>query len=124
MSRQRSPLHFRPPIYTHHVISSHAVSSRPFRLRPRIIVCELNPDLAGVLALAVESLPNVALATSGYDDLSEADPCLADQIGSLVFAEDGQLQLVVIGRVMDGESELLVPGVLVSTIVQDFQLSG
>lgn len=54
-------------------------------------------------------MPTVALTAAGQDDVLEVDPCLADELGLLVVVEDGDFELVVIGRLMNGESDFLIP---------------
>lgn len=54
-------------------------------------------------------MPCVALATADYEYVAQIDPCLANQVRFLVIVEDGHLELVVVGTVVDCESELLVP---------------
>jgi len=75
----------------------------------RVVVRDLNADLARVLAAKGEAVPEIGLSAAGDDDVSEIYPGFADEFGLAVIVEDGQLELVVVGRVADGESELLVP---------------
>lgn len=79
-------------------------------LRSAIVEGDLDPDLASILALAGEALPDVVLSASGDDDVPQVDPGLPNQVGSLVVGEDGDLELVVVRRVVDGEAQFLVPG--------------
>jgi hypothetical protein len=78
-------------------------------LRARVVVRDLHADLAGVLALAGEAEPLVALAAARRDNGREVRPGLANQLRLLVVVEDRHLQAVVVGRVVDGEAQLLVP---------------
>lgn len=43
------------------------------------------------------------------NDALEIDPCLSDEIRFLVVCENGDLELIVIGRIMHCKSQLLVP---------------
>ena len=61
--------------------------SRSVRFRSRIVVCELQPDLASVFSLACQPLPYIVLAASRNDNSGQVDKRLADQIRLLVFAE-------------------------------------
>lgn len=54
-------------------------------------------------------MPGIALAAARDDDGLEVDPRLSDELCLLVVVEHGHLQLVVVGRVVHGEAELLVP---------------
>lgn len=54
-------------------------------------------------------MPVVALTTAWDENVSEIDPCLANQLALLVVVEYGYFELVVVGGVVDSESELLVP---------------
>lgn len=61
------------------------------RLRPRIVVCQLDADLARVFPFAVQSLPQIALASSRHNDVLQGDQGFSNQIRLLVLAEDGNL---------------------------------
>jgi hypothetical protein len=74
-----------------------------------VVVGDLHADLASVLALAVEAEPFVALASTRGDDGVEVRKGLADKLRLLVVVEDGDLEAVVVGRVVDGEAQFLVP---------------
>lgn len=78
-------------------------------LGPRVVVGDFYSDLAGVFSSAAERLPNISLTAAGDDDASEVDPRLADQVGLLIVGEDGNLELVVIGGIVDGKPKFLVP---------------
>jgi len=54
-------------------------------------------------------VPAVRLAAAGVDDAVEVDEGVADQLRLAVVVEDGDLDAVVVGRVVDGEAQLLVP---------------
>lgn len=75
----------------------------------RVVVRDLNPDFTGVLALAGEILPEIVLATTGDDDVAQVDPCLSNQFCLLVVVEDGDFELVIVGGVVDGEADFLIP---------------
>jgi hypothetical protein len=62
-------------------------------------------------------MPDVALAAAGLDDVADVDPCLADELGLLVVVEDGDFELVVVGRVADGEAQFFVPAVTLSAFI-------
>lgn len=75
-----------------------------------VIKGNFKTDFASVFALARKALPNVTLATTGDDDTFQINPCFSNEIGSFVVGKDRDFQLVVVGRIVDGESQLLVPG--------------
>lgn len=54
-------------------------------------------------------MPLVALATARDDNVAKVDPVLANQLRPLVVAKDRDLQLVVVGGVVDDEAQFLVP---------------
>jgi hypothetical protein len=74
-----------------------------------VVECQLDSNLASVFALAVERVPVVALSAAGCDDGVQVGPGLTDQFRLLVVVEYGDLEAVVVGRVVDGETEFLVP---------------
>lgn len=74
-----------------------------------VVECQLDANLASVFALAIERVPVVALSSAGRDNRVQIGPGLADQFRLLVVIEHGNLQAVVVGRVVDGEAEFLVP---------------
>jgi hypothetical protein len=76
-----------------------------------VIEGNLDADLAGILAPAPELVPLVALAASRHDNVAQVDPGLSNQFRPLVVVKDRDLELVVVGRVVDGESEFLIPAV-------------
>lgn len=82
---------------------------RLFLLRAAVVVCDLHADLAGVLALAIERVPVVALSAAWRDDRREICPRLSNQLRLLVVVEDGELQAVVVGRVVNSKAQFLVP---------------
>lgn len=53
----------------------------------RVVECDFNSDVASVFALACESLPLIALAAAGYDDVAQIDPCLTYQFSLFVVVE-------------------------------------
>lgn len=92
---------------------------RPLGLRPRVVVCQLEPYLTRILSLAVQALPDIALPTTRHNDICQANPRLTHKIRALVLAEDTDLEVVVVRAVVDGESELLVPfGSLSASLVR------
>lgn len=54
-------------------------------------------------------MPDVTLASTVYDNILEPDPRLADQLSLLVVVEYRNLEIVVVGRIVNGESQFLVP---------------
>lgn len=74
-----------------------------------IVESKLQADFTGILASAVEAVPSVALAATRSDDGLETHKCLSNQLGLLVVVEDGDFELMVVGGVVDGEAQLLVP---------------
>lgn len=83
---------------------------RALWLWPGVVVCELNSQLSGVFALAVQPLPEIALASARHQNLIQVDQCLANQICRLlVLAEDGNLERMVVKRVVDSEPKFLIP---------------
>lgn len=54
-------------------------------------------------------MPDVTLASTVYDYILEPDPRLADQLSLLVVVEYRNLEIVVVGRIVNGESQFLVP---------------
>ena len=95
---------------------------RLLRFRSGVVVGDLNANLSSILPSAGELGPLVALATARHDDVSQADPGLPYEIGLLIVIKDGDLQLVVIQRVMNGKSEFLVPVIRQDTVSPSAQL--
>ena len=54
-------------------------------------------------------MPSIALAAAGGNDGFEAHERLSDQLRLFVVVEDGDFELVVVGGVVDGEAQFLVP---------------
>lgn len=84
------------------------------RLLSRVVVCQLDPDLASVFPFAVQTLPQIVLPTTRHHDVVQSHPGFADEVGALVLAENGDLEGVVIGGVVDSEPQFLVPVILLS----------
>lgn len=82
---------------------------RLVRFGARIVVSDLESNFPRILAATCQSLPYVVLASSSNNDALEIDPSLSDEIRLLVISENGDLELVVVGRIMHCESQLLVP---------------
>lgn len=100
--RQRPPLHFPrtlPQLFRHRLL----------RLRPGIIIRQLNPHLARILPLAVQALPEVTLATPGNHDTLKIHPRLPNQIRPLVFGEDTQFHDPVIRALVHRKPQFLIP---------------
>lgn len=79
------------------------------RLWAGVVVGELDPDLASILALASQVMPQVILATARDNNVTQVDPGLSYQVGLLIIVEDRDLELIVIWRIMNGEANFLVP---------------
>jgi hypothetical protein len=88
---------------------SQALSGRLLWLRAGVVVGQFQTSFSGVLALAIETVPDVALAAARYDDFGKVDPRLANELRLLVVVEDGDFEVVVVGRVVYGEAQFLVP---------------
>jgi hypothetical protein len=84
------------------------------RVCPCVVVSQFHPDVTGVFALEVELVPQIILATARHNQLFEIDPSLANEICLLVVVEDGAFELIVVGRFADGETQLLVPTMLLA----------
>lgn len=93
------------------------LGSRLVGLGSAVVVGDFETNLTGVLAFARQALPDVSLATAGDNDTLEVDPGFADEVSSLVVGEDGDFELVVVGGVVNSESEFLVPLKLLANAV-------
>jgi hypothetical protein len=62
-------------------------------------------------------MPVIGLSSTGREDSIEADPCVSNKLRFPIIIEHRDLETVVVGRVMYGETQLLVPEVHVSTRV-------
>jgi len=74
-----------------------------------VVVGHLHSDVSSIFAFEIELMPQIVLATAWDYHISQVDPSFADEVGLLVIVEDGALELIVIGRLVNGESKLLVP---------------
>ena len=54
-------------------------------------------------------MPLVTLSSSWLQYIGQADPSLADEIRLLVIVENGDFEILVIGRIVDDEAQLLIP---------------
>jgi hypothetical protein len=54
-------------------------------------------------------MPPVVLASSRYAHILQANVGLSNQVCLFVVIEDGHFEIVVVGRVVNGESKFLVP---------------
>ncbi len=79
------------------------------RLRPGVVVGQFHTNIASIFALEVQLMPQVVLAAARHNDIVEVDPGFTDEVCFLVVVEDGALQFVVVGGVVDVESEFLIP---------------
>lgn len=77
--------------------------------RTRIVIGHFHADVSCVLALELEFMPGIALTAAWDNQRAQVDPCFSDQVGFLVVIEDGNLYLIVVGRIVHGKSKLLVP---------------
>lgn len=78
-------------------------------LGARVVVCHLNADFSGILALELQAVPLITLAASGNDQLAQVNPRLPDQICLLVVIEDRNFEPLIIRGLMHSESQLLIP---------------
>ena len=83
-----------------------------------INICIVSSLLTGWLLTAIaqttrrgedKGMPVVVLASTRDDQIFEIDPGFADQIGLLVVVENGDLELKVVRRLVNGEAKLLIP---------------
>ena len=74
-----------------------------------IIECKLGSHLASILAFECKLLPNISLTTSELDYICKVDPCFSNEVGLLVVVEHRHLELVIVGRVVHSEAQLLIP---------------
>lgn len=79
------------------------------RLLPGIVIGQLQAQLTCEFTFAVESLPEIIFSSTRRNHLVQVDPGLADQICAFVLTEDGDFEVVVIRRVVYGESKFLIP---------------
>lgn len=72
------------------IVSSAHATHPPlvFNWRSRVVVCQLQVDFSGVLALEVEGMPPIMLASSWDADVLKADVGFANQIRLFVIVED------------------------------------
>lgn len=69
-----------------------------------VIVGELDANLSSILALTVKCVPSIRLSAAGIDDIVKADECVTDQLSLPVIVENGDLDALVIRRVVDSEA--------------------
>jgi len=77
--------------------TSDTLPQRLLGFRSGVVVCHLQSQLASVLALAIEALPEIVLPSARHHHLCEIDPGFADQISPFILAKDRYLQVVVVG---------------------------
>lgn len=63
-------------------------------------------------------MPEVTLASTRDNDAFQVDPRLPDKIRLFILAETGNLELVIIGGLADGETKLLVPSTIAISYAQ------
>lgn len=54
-------------------------------------------------------MPEIVLSTSSNNNLVKWYPTFSNKLSLLVIIEHGDFETVVVGRVVNGETELLVP---------------
>lgn len=89
---------------THQTLPSLALG-----FRSAVVVGQFEHDFAGVFALVVQTVPCVVAASSWNHDLVQIDPCLSYQVRLLVVVEYRHFEVAVVGRLVHGEAEFLVP---------------
>lgn len=116
--RQRPPLDFvvDAPILLLQLICHRRDCLRFIRLLSRVVVCQLDSDLARVFSFAVQLLPKIVLSSSRHHHVRQADPSLADEVRSFVLAEHRNLEVVVIRRIVHGEANLLIPAEAIKSV--------
>ena len=77
--------------------------------RPNVIVRKLDSNITGVSPFTIQVLPKIIPTASPHDDIFQRQPTLANQLGPSIIVEDRYLQPIVVRRVMNGETEFLVP---------------
>lgn len=82
---------------------------RRFRLRSCIIIGQLDPDVSRIFPFEVQLTPLITLSATWNDNFCKVDPRFSNQVCLFVVIKHGAFQLVIIERVVDGESEFLVP---------------
>lgn len=112
--------------WTPQTLSSHIINGiginlldllRSLFLRPRIVVCDFDPDLSRILSSVAEIVPQIVLAAPRNNDILEIDPGLTNDLGLLVIVKEGHLQLEVVWRVVYCKPKLLVPKGAVSNCI-------
>jgi len=77
---------------------------------PRIIIGHFQPNLSSIFSSIVETVPCIFSSTSWNNDTVQLDPSLSYQIRLFVIVEYRNLDTVIVRRVVNGKSQLLVPG--------------
>jgi hypothetical protein len=90
------------------------LDNRLLGLRTLVVEGQLDTNFASVFALAVQRMPVVALTSTFFDYSIQVGPSLTNQLRLLVVVEYGDLQAVIVGRVVDCEAEFLVPVICVN----------
>lgn len=75
----------------------------------RIVEGKFDTNFASIFAFERQLMPDVALTSSKLDNISKIDPGLPNKVSSFVVIEDGTLELVIVWRVVNGKTELLIP---------------
>jgi hypothetical protein len=73
-------------------------------MNPGVVVGHLHSDVSSILSLVVQLMPKIVLTAARHDYFGEVEPGFANEVGLLVVVEYGAFELIVVGRVMDGES--------------------
>ena len=80
----------------------------------RVVICNFDPDLPGVFALAAQRVPNIVLSSTWNNNLLQIDPRFSNYLSLFVIVENRNFQLVIVWGVVDRKSKLLVPANRVS----------
>lgn len=84
-----------------------------FRLGPGVVVGQLYADFASIFAPAVKTMPGITLSTTRCQYAFQADPGFSNQFRLFVIVENGHLEVMVIGRVVNLKAQFLVPAEMV-----------
>lgn len=68
-------------------------------------------------------MPKVILPTARHDDSLEVDPGFANKVCLFIVVEDGTLEFIIVGRIVDIEAEFLIPVYGVSILLQKLHRS-
>ena len=74
-----------------------------------VVVGHFHSDFPSIFSFIVELMPQIVLTTSWHNDLSQIDPSFTNEVRFLVVVEDGAFELVVVRRLVNSKSKLLIP---------------